>query len=528
MRFIAILSFLGTAAFAANSADPSPSQIDDIIAKFAAKEAAFQQARSNYTYRQTARVMSLDDGGNTTGKWEEVTDIIFTLEGKRTERVVHAPMSTLTAFQLDPGDIQDLREVQPFVLTTDELPKYYIRYLGREQLDEISCYAFAVKPKKMESGQRYFEGEVWVDDKDLQIVKSYGRGEGAHQSADHQYPKFETYREQIDGKYWFPDLHHRQRHAAFQGIRSAHEDDREVRGLQAVQERHHDQVRRCRRTQQERNLPRRPKSSSSDCVFQSTTCCRRSSDRSAAARIWSLKRRRARAKPRAFPPRCSRWFAVRSWCWSRAVWPPGWPRDGSRKSWANALGETVGYQVRFEEVAGPRTRLRFLTEGILTRRLISDPRSGGRRRRGAGRISRAPSGKRPGAGVVAPAANHLAAGSAAGRDVGDARRRAHRRILWVAARFFARKAACSISRHASALLRRAARKAGRRGRRAVSSTRSTPATFWFFFRAPRKFGEPSASASRSRPGIGCWSCRCTATFRPPSRIAPSPLPRSAR
>jgi len=204
MRFIAILSFLGTAAFAATSGDPSPSEIDDIIAKFAAKEAAFAQARGNYTYRQTARVMSLDDAGATTGKWEETSDIVFTPEGQRTERVVHAPMSTLTAFQLDPGDIQDLRDVQPFVLTTTELPNYYIRYLGREQLDEISCYAFAVKPKKMESGKRYFEGEIWVDDRDLQIVKTYGRGEGYKQSADHQYPKFETYREQIDGKYWFP------------------------------------------------------------------------------------------------------------------------------------------------------------------------------------------------------------------------------------------------------------------------------------------------------------------------------------
>ncbi|HUK15546.1 MAG TPA: DEAD/DEAH box helicase, partial [Bryobacteraceae bacterium] len=36
------------------------------------------------------------------------------------------------------------------------------------------------------------------------------------------------------------------------------------------------------------------------------------------------------------------------------------------------VGETVGYQVRFEEVAGPRTRLRFLTEGVLTRRLLAD------------------------------------------------------------------------------------------------------------------------------------------------------------
>ena len=174
MRFVAPFLLLMGAAFAATTGDPSPDQVDDIIAKFAAKEAAFAQARSNYTYRQTARVMTLDDSGNSTGKWEEVTDIIFTPSGQRIEKVAYAPMSTLTAIQLDPGDMQDLREVQPFVLTTNELPKYYIRYLGRDQLDEISCYAFAVKPKKLESGKRYFEGEVWVDDRDLQIVKSFG------------------------------------------------------------------------------------------------------------------------------------------------------------------------------------------------------------------------------------------------------------------------------------------------------------------------------------------------------------------
>jgi hypothetical protein len=204
MRFVVTFALLTGAAFGATLTDPDPGQIDSIIAKFAAKEAAFSQARSNYTYRQTAKVMTLDDGGAVTGKWEEVTDIVFSREGARIEKVAYAPPNTLTAISLDPGDMQDLREVQPFVLTTNELPKYYIRYLGREQLDEISCYTFAVKPKKMESGQRYFEGIVWVDDRDLQIVKSYGRGEGTKQGADHQYGKFETYREQIDGKYWFP------------------------------------------------------------------------------------------------------------------------------------------------------------------------------------------------------------------------------------------------------------------------------------------------------------------------------------
>jgi hypothetical protein len=191
--------------WAADLPDPSQSQIDDIIQKFAAKEADFRRARGNYTYRQTARVLDLDEGGATVGRFEEVTDIIFTPEGKRAEKVVRAPVQTLRNFQLDPGDIQDLRDVQPFVLTTDELPKYFIRYLGHEQLDEIPCYVFAVKPKKLEQGQRYFQGQIWVDDKDLQIVKTYGRGVGLlKKGADNQYPKFETYREQIDGKYWFP------------------------------------------------------------------------------------------------------------------------------------------------------------------------------------------------------------------------------------------------------------------------------------------------------------------------------------
>ena len=117
---------------------------------------------------------------------------------------MRAPVSTMHLL-LDPGDEQDLRNVQPFVLTTNELSKYDIRYLGKQKVDEIPCYQFAVKPKKMESGQRYFEGEIWVDDRDLQIVKTYGKGVGLLKKGDdNQYPRFETYREQIDGKYWFP------------------------------------------------------------------------------------------------------------------------------------------------------------------------------------------------------------------------------------------------------------------------------------------------------------------------------------
>ncbi len=204
MRIVGLM-ILGTGLVvaAADLPDPSPAQIDEIIQKFAAKEAEFAKARESYTYHQTARIQELGPSGTASGKWETVSDIIFDTAGKRTEKVVRAPVSTLHNILLTPEDLEDLKSVQPFVLTTAELPKYLIRYLGREKLDEIGCYAFAVKPKKVDPGQRYFEGIVWVDDRDLQIVKSYGRGTGVFKK-NNAYPKFETYREQIDGKYWFP------------------------------------------------------------------------------------------------------------------------------------------------------------------------------------------------------------------------------------------------------------------------------------------------------------------------------------
>jgi outer membrane lipoprotein-sorting protein len=190
-----VLSSIGVAA------DLAP---EEVIQKFAAKEAAFRKAREDYTYRQSVKVEELDGSGNVQGKWEEVQDVTFGPNKQREEKVIYAPMNTLHLL-LTPQDLQDLRSVQPFVLTTDEIGKYDIQYIGKQKLDEISCYQFSVKPKKMLKGERYFEGDIWVDDQDLQIVKTFGKGVGLlKRNEDNQFPRFETYREQIDGKYWFP------------------------------------------------------------------------------------------------------------------------------------------------------------------------------------------------------------------------------------------------------------------------------------------------------------------------------------
>src|ERR1700682_4962505 len=139
MRILGLMILGAAGLFAADAPEPSQAQIDEIVQKFAAKEAEFAKARESYIYRQTARIQELEPSGTTSGKWETVSDIVFDGGGKRNEKVVRAPVSSLKNILLTPEDLEDLKSVQPFVLTTTELPKYQIRYLGKEKLDEIPC-----------------------------------------------------------------------------------------------------------------------------------------------------------------------------------------------------------------------------------------------------------------------------------------------------------------------------------------------------------------------------------------------------
>ena len=189
----------------------SPSvPVDQIIQHFAEREAEFKRERDNYTYTQTFVVQTIDAGGQPDGEYRMTSDIVFSPTGKRYDKVTYAPPSTLQRVSLSEQDFADLQNVQPFVLTTNELPKYDITYVGRQQVDELSTYVFEVKPKKIEKNQRYFQGRIWVDDKDLEIVKTYGKAvpDILKRNEENFFPRFETYRENIEGHYWFPTYTH--------------------------------------------------------------------------------------------------------------------------------------------------------------------------------------------------------------------------------------------------------------------------------------------------------------------------------
>ena len=186
--------------------DSNTPDTQEIIRRFAAKEKEFKAARDNYTYRQIVKVEELGMNGDVGGTYQLEEDVIFTPSGERVEKVVYAPMSTLNHISMSPEDEKDLRSIQPFVLTTDDLHKYDIQYQGRQKVDEVTTFVFRVGPKTLEKGQRYFEGQIWVDDRDFQIVKSYGKAvpDIRKKGQENLFPRFETYRGQIDGKYWFP------------------------------------------------------------------------------------------------------------------------------------------------------------------------------------------------------------------------------------------------------------------------------------------------------------------------------------
>jgi hypothetical protein len=189
-----------------NTAPPQNISIQDLIGKFAGREAIFKDARNHYTYTQEVIVQTLD-GDTVDGEFRETTDILYDDKGKRLEKVTFAPQSTLTRIGITKEDYDDFRNRLPFVLTSQDLGQYNIIYVGQQRVDELETYVFDVAPKKVEKdgGPRFFQGRIWVDNRDFQIVKTCGKNvPDSHKGQENLSPKFVTYREQVDGQYWFP------------------------------------------------------------------------------------------------------------------------------------------------------------------------------------------------------------------------------------------------------------------------------------------------------------------------------------
>jgi hypothetical protein len=205
----------------ASTSDPSvvnrsgaPVDVDKIIRTLARKEAEFRSALNNYSFERDATVQTIGMGGQVSGEYRRVSRFVFDDGGRRFEKITFFPVSTLSGLSITPEDLEDLGGVQVFALETSKLQEYNFSYVGKERIDDLDLYVFDVTPKvlsdprrlkqieKSKTPERYFHGRIWVDDKDYQIVKA--RGKGVPEVGQQRFPTFETYRENIDGRFWFP------------------------------------------------------------------------------------------------------------------------------------------------------------------------------------------------------------------------------------------------------------------------------------------------------------------------------------
>ncbi len=190
---------------------PAPPSLpeSEIIRRFSQKEDQYLLSRARYSYRKTIRLQEFGPDGQPSGEFVVVTQPARDAEGKLFEKVVEKPRNTLPHLFLRAEDLEGLQRIPAFPLTTSQLAKYDLKYLGKEQVDEIDCYIFQAKPKVVERTKAYFDGVVWVDAKYLEVVKTYGKwvtDQGdMHSIAELPFTLFETYRENIDGRYWFPN-----------------------------------------------------------------------------------------------------------------------------------------------------------------------------------------------------------------------------------------------------------------------------------------------------------------------------------
>lgn len=205
-----VLCFSAIAAIAQTSnvvkKDLSQAEIDRIIKTFTSKEKESREALSSYVFYRNATIQTLGMGGQVSGLFRRDSFLALTPEGTRFEKILFAPTPTTPPGFVTVEDLEDLSGVNPFALDPSAVPLYNFTYVGAEKIDDLDLYIFDVSPKIVPNAkktkQRFFTGRIWVDQQDLQIVKS--KGKGIPETKANKFPVVETWRENVGGKYWFP------------------------------------------------------------------------------------------------------------------------------------------------------------------------------------------------------------------------------------------------------------------------------------------------------------------------------------
>ncbi len=204
VRNIALIVASGSVLLSSRTLGAEPPA--DLLKKIAATATEAARSRENYTYRQSVTVQEFNNHDMVSGEYREIRDITFSPTGSRYEQPVGQPQNTLAQIELTPQDFADIRNIQPFFLTTESVWQYSGKYKGEETMDGVQCFVESVEPKQILSGQRYFQGTLWIRETDFGVVRSEGQAVPEIDTLHKQnlFPHFTTLWKEVDGKWMFP------------------------------------------------------------------------------------------------------------------------------------------------------------------------------------------------------------------------------------------------------------------------------------------------------------------------------------
>ena len=181
------------------------SGVASILASFVASENKVREALNQHTFKRDVVLQTISPNGEVTGEYIRNSQFLFDDHGRRIEKVLFHPASTIREMRITREDIQDLAGSQLLGIDIVEATKYRLSYVGAETIDSRQLFAIDVtpltEPNPQRMSERFFVGRVWVDPTSFQIVKIKGIVEP---QGKQRFPIFETWREPIKNTLAFP------------------------------------------------------------------------------------------------------------------------------------------------------------------------------------------------------------------------------------------------------------------------------------------------------------------------------------
>jgi len=183
----------------------APSEQAAILERFVAAETKVREALNQHTFKRDVVLQTIGPNGEVTGEYIRNSQFIFDDRGRRIERVIFHPSSTIREMRITKEDIQDLKDGQLLGIDIVEATKYRLTYVGAEIVNNRQLFAVDVapltQPDPNHMKERYFVGRVWIDPLTFQIAMIKGIMEP---QGKQRFPMFMTWREPVKDALAFP------------------------------------------------------------------------------------------------------------------------------------------------------------------------------------------------------------------------------------------------------------------------------------------------------------------------------------